>query len=398
MIILPYYFLAVFQLYLSWRSLHGGIEYLRYFRQYRGAAGTDGLPFATVIAPCKGIETGLEDNLAALAAQDYPEYEIVFVVDSEDDPAVPVIQQVREKAGMSSLVVAGRAVDSGQKVHNLIRATGEVSDRSEVLVFVDSDARPSKDWLAELVSAAVSSPSGCASGYRWFFPEKGGLASHLRSVWNASIASALGPDERANFCWGGSTAITRMEFDRLNVREGWRGKLSDDFALTEMVKNNGGGIRFVPPCLTASVEDCGLREMLEFTTRQMKITRVYRPDLWALSFTGSVVFLMTLAASAAVIVYGSRLNAIVASLVLLFVTLAGVTKAHLRLKAVAEVLPDEIGRLKKQFFPQLTLWVITPFVFLWNDFAALFSRRIVWRGVEYELRSPSSTVIIDRNG
>lgn len=398
MIILPYYFLAVFQLYLSWRSLSGGIAYLRYFQEYKRTTGPDGLPFATVIAPCRGLEPGLETNLAALASQEYPAYEIVFVVDSEDDPAVPVIQMVRETAGASSLIVAGKASDSGQKVHNLIRATGEVSDRSEVFVFVDSDAHPSSDWLAELVSAALSSPSGCASGYRWFFPKKGGFASHLRSVWNASIASALGPDENGNFCWGGSTAMTRVEFDRLNVREGWRGKLSDDFALTEMVKNGGGGVRFVPRCLTASVEDCGLKEMLEFTTRQMKITRVYRPDLWALSFTGSVVFILTLAASAAVLVYGSRFNAFAASLVLLFVAFSGVAKAYLRLRAVAAVLPGERERLKRQYFAQLTLWVLTPFVFLWNDLAALFSRRIVWRGIEYELRSPSSTVIIDRNG
>jgi len=37
--------------------------------------------------------------------------------------------------------------------------------------------------------------------------------SHLRAVWNAAIASALGADEQKNFCWGGSTAIRRSTFE-----------------------------------------------------------------------------------------------------------------------------------------------------------------------------------------
>ena len=111
-------------------------------------------------------------------------------------------------------MIAGEAVDCGQKVHNLSVAVAEVDPRSEVLVFVDTDARPQLRLVAIAGCAFATTQFGAATGYRWFIPESGGLASQLRSVWNASIASALGEREDKNFCWGGSTAIRRATFER----------------------------------------------------------------------------------------------------------------------------------------------------------------------------------------
>ncbi len=35
-----------------------------------------------LLAPCKGVELGLEDNLRPLLEQDYPNYEVAFIVES----------------------------------------------------------------------------------------------------------------------------------------------------------------------------------------------------------------------------------------------------------------------------------------------------------------------------
>ena len=70
-------------------------------------------------------------------------------------------------------------------------------------VRVDSDARPRNDWLRLLVAPLADEGMGAATGYRWFIPNKGGFASRLRSVWNASIASALGErSETSKSGWG----------------------------------------------------------------------------------------------------------------------------------------------------------------------------------------------------
>jgi cellulose synthase/poly-beta-1,6-N-acetylglucosamine synthase-like glycosyltransferase len=71
-------------------------------------------------------------------------------------------------------IVAGPAVDRGQKVHNLSVVTSAIDRASEVLVFVDSDARPAGDWLKSLVAPLQDETLGATTGYRWFVPVRGG--------------------------------------------------------------------------------------------------------------------------------------------------------------------------------------------------------------------------------
>ena len=228
-----FYPLASIVVVLGLLSLRGGIRFLKYVRSETGRPLGAFTPFASVIAPCRGLDQGLPDNLAALFQQDYPAFEIIFVADSSTDGCLSVIEEVirsSTRANLSArIVIAGEATDSGQKVHNLRIAVSEIASRSEVIVFVDSDARTHENWLRTLVAPLHRQEVGATTGYRWFIPVQGGLASLLRSVWNGSIASALGEDSKKNFCWGGSTAIRRQTFDMLNVREHWRGTVSDDF-------------------------------------------------------------------------------------------------------------------------------------------------------------------------
>src|ERR1044071_4808565 len=279
---LVFYVLAALVVLQSLLSLRGGVRYLNFFRRELDTPRSLYLPFASVFVPCRGMDQGLRLNLLALFRQHYPAYELVFVSDRADDPALEIARQLSrelegETVARTRFVVAGEASDSGQKVHNLRAAVAEADPSSEGFVFVDTDARPRTDWLRALVAPLAEEALGASTGYRWFLPVGGGFASHLRSVWNASIASALGADVWRNFCWGGSTAIRRSTFEGLKVDLRWRGTASDDYALTRTLQEAERAVRFVPACLTASLEDCTFRELLEFTTRQLNITRVYAP-------------------------------------------------------------------------------------------------------------------------
>lgn len=411
--LIAFYIFAALLIYLSYKSFRGGIDYLNYFKQELARPPSEFTPFATVIAPCKGMDEGLERNLAALIEQDYPAYEVIFVVDDESDSAVPVIDEIVSRKDAESqsvadpssadppqfrlvsskLVVAPTAVESSQKVENLREAVLHTDERSEVLVFVDSDARPARNWLRSLVAPLSDESIGASSGYRWFLSEKPTFASELRSAWNASIASALGPNVKSNFCWGGSTAILRKTFERIGMREKWRGTLSDDFAVTRTLSEAGLPIHFVPRALIPSFESCSMRECLEFTTRQMKITRVYMAHLWLLSFFGSGLFTFVMLSSILIAVFSKQNTAFVwaAIATLVIVSVFSVGKAWLRSKAVGMVIPAA----SKQTFAQLTLWLLSPPLFLLNSILALVSRRLNWRGITYELVSPTETRRID---
>ena len=395
---LLFYFFAILQIFLGFKSLRGGMNYLNYFKRELAKPKSDYTPFASIIVPCRGIDEDLRENLEELFLQNYADYEIVFAVDDERDSALDVIEEVSLGGTVNAeIVIAGLALESGQKVHNLRKAVLEVSERCEVLVFVDSDARPDRDWLRNLISPLEDESVGCATGYRWFLQKSGGFATHLRSVWNASIASSLGANSENNFCWGGSTAIRRSVFDELKVREKWKGTLSDDFALTSILKQAEMPIHFAPQCLTATVEDCSFRELLEFTTRQIKITRVYSPTHFKVSLIGSILFTAIFWTGVCLLFLTSGIHFWITFSSVSLIFLLGVAKAWLRFKSVRLVLAKYDKQLWRQIIPQLTFWAVTPILYLYNNMLALHSREIVWRRIRYKLESPNKTVIIERN-
>ncbi len=195
--------------------------------------------------------------------------------------------------------------------------------------------------------------------------------------------------------------MRRTMFEDINIRAAWRGALSDDFAITRTLRREGRSIYFVPRCLTPCFEDCSFTELLEFTTRQMKITRVYAAHLWrAVLISGLLfvaVFYFMLALSVAQIARGVRLPVPLIFVVVMFALGAG--KAYLRLLALRaawaqdatlEVVPCRPSTI----LAHTVLWTLSSILYVYNALAALISRRIVWRGIVYNLVSPHETIIV----
>jgi ceramide glucosyltransferase len=401
--LLLFYFFAAISIWLGLISLRGGARFVRYLRAELAREYPEFTPFATVFVPCRGVDDGLKENINAIFAQDYPAFEIVFVSDTADDPAFAIIEEARRsgngKSGpMMRFVVSGEATDSGQKVHNLRVAVAKADPQCEIFVFVDTDARPQPFWLRSLIRPLQDPDLGATTGYRWFMPVRG-VPSHLRSVWNAAIASALGEQPKKNFCWGGSTAIRRETFKVCRVSDDyWRGTVSDDFALTRALHDRDLPIKFVPHCLTASFEDCTFGELIEFTTRQLKITRAYAAHLWRGVLVGSALFVLVFFGGIALVMTRGLLGLSFATpLVLLLIIFAlGALKSNLRRQAVSQVITDPRISSFGTILAHLTLWPLGSVLYLYNALAAAVSRTITWRGITYELKSQTETVILSR--
>ncbi|HEV8140333.1 MAG TPA: glycosyltransferase family 2 protein, partial [Pyrinomonadaceae bacterium] len=395
MLLYIFYFFAVISIYLGLLSLRGGVRFVGYLQKELAQELADYTPFVTVFVPCRGVDAGLKENVLSLFAQNYPAYEIIFVSDSENDPAFAVIEEARhsfkkQTGPVISTIVAGVASDSGQKVHNLRAALRAAHPAGEVLVFADTDARPQTFWLRALVGPLQDESIGATTGYRWFVAAKAGFASHLLSVWNAAIASALGKRGDKNFCWGGSTAIRRQTFAQLNIVERWRGTVSDDFTITRVLHEAGLPIKFVPHCLTPSFHRSKVGDLIEFTTRQLKITRAYASPLWKSVFIGSLIFVATVFGGIALVAVRAALGLsfLTPFVFLLLIFAMGAVKSHLRLRAVTLVIADEWMRTWPTTLAHTCLWPLASLLFLVNAIAAAVSRRIKWRGITYELKSP----------
>ena len=391
-----FYILAALQIALGIYGLWEGLRWLRMARRRLASHPGFFAPRVALVCPCKGVEPGLEQNLAALAEFDYSSYEIFFALASRTDPAYEALRRVAAKSKpKAQIVIAGRPEGCGEKVNNLRAAVEQIPADFEVLVFADSDGRPPRYWLRHLVAPLADAKLGAATTFRWYLPDKGGFWSALAAAWNAPIATLLG-EHRSNFCWGGGTAIRRQVFDQVQVLEYWRGSVSDDYSLTRALRAAGRGIRFVPECLVPALHDNDVRGLLQFTNRQMIITRVYAPKLWAVAGLAHLLYCATLLCGVAVLLgaWASGGTGLHILLLILGVALLAAARGYLRLAAVSELLPAWKRKLLDYGWAWTLLAALVPFLYLVNFVVAAFARRIVWRGVHYQLVSAHQTRIL----
>jgi cellulose synthase/poly-beta-1,6-N-acetylglucosamine synthase-like glycosyltransferase len=336
----------------------------------------------------------MEENLGALFDQKYPDYEIIFAIASPHDEARPLIERVidEHRNRESKLVIAPPNDDRSEKVNNLLAAIDETSSDAEAFVFVDSDARVHPAWLASLIAPLADNRTGAATGYRWYLPAKGGLWSALLSAWNGSVATMLG-DHSNNFAWGGSTAVLRETFERAGVRKSWQRALSDDYALTRAIERAGLKIVFVPRCLIPSREDASFSSLMEFTTRQVTITRVYRPRAWWTGIISHALFTSVFFGGIVWTLIGG-INRVAPLAMLALIYLLGSMKGALRMIAAREAITQSKSEITRLWWMYCLLWPTVSLVFLYNFIRSSLTGRVKWRGVIYEMRSAEETVIV----
>jgi cellulose synthase/poly-beta-1,6-N-acetylglucosamine synthase-like glycosyltransferase len=362
------YILAVIAILQGVVTLLDGLRAARHMRTYRPASRTLN-DRVVVFCPCKGTDPEFEKSIQSILNQDYPNYSAQFIVESEDDPAHAVLRQLG-----ANVLVAGKTADRGQKVHNLATAVARTPD-ADIYVFCDSDARFPHNWLSRLL--APLDRTNITTGYRWYAATRFHFPTLMRSAWNASSVSILG-DHGRNFAWGGSTALYRETFFRLKILEAWRGCVSDDYAITRAAQADHTRIVFVPECLIPSFGECSFSELLEFSTRQIIITRVYHPGLWRVGFIGHAIF------NAAFWFLPFR-----HPLLWLSIYALSAAKCWVRYSAVKTVLPR--SSLSRQGWFYILCAPLVALVYLYNLVVSAAGTEIVWRQIHYKLVSPNET-------
>jgi ceramide glucosyltransferase len=329
------------------------------------------LPKVAMLAPCKGVDADLSQNIASWQAQDYKDFHIFFIVESEDDPAYDVIRSMG-----GNVLIAGKAQDSGQKVHNLSFAIGHLPEEFEVFAFVDSDCHLEPDWLKRLVSQILRNPENAATGYRWF-TDQNNFGSVLRAVWNSSVLTLNEEDGKHNFAWGGSMAITRSTFQLCKVREYWQGSISDDYGLTTAIQSCGKRVDFVPGVIGWTSGSTSVTDFFRWAFRQILITRIYNPRLWSLAIVFHALWLCW--------IFSGVLFPLSFIPAFFFVQFIQACKADFRWQCI---------RAGNRLF----FWLSGPFIGLCNSLlliATLFTRTVIWRGLKYELHDKRKLTILD---
>ncbi len=360
-------------------------------------------PRATVIVPFRGVDSDLPAVVRSFCEQEYPDYRLMFIVDSTHDPAHKVLQQevARYPAHQVEILVAGAAsMNEGQKIHNQLYAIDLLEDRcddSEAWVFADSDAKVNPQWLARLVRPLVQTKvTGVVTGYRWLIPKGGawgGFWTHIASILNASVASLYA---RAKFvrAWGGSMAILVGTARRIKLRSYLVGALTDDYQFSKACADHGLRVYFVPQCLVATTVSFKRPSFFNFAHRQYLITRIYalKLYLWALGLT--TLYLAGFVSAWAYLITAImheyepwRQRLVITVMALVFVL--NLWRSNRRSAAIKRAFGRDVRRQMR-----VTMFYDRFFTWLWMTIhwiavtSSMFSGSMEWRGIYYRIYGP----------
>lgn len=342
-----------------------------------------------VFAPCKGLDVELEGNLRALMEQDYPEFEVTFIVESIDDPACKVIRHVMAEFEhvASRLVIAGHAIESGQKVHNLRVATAQLSPDIQYLAFLDSDSRPRPEWLRMLLSRFSEQRLGAVTGYRWFVPSCPTLANHALYSLNCDVMTLLG---RSSYylVWGGSWAIRRDVFDQIGLHSAWKGTLSDDLVASRLLREARMPVRFEPAGVVASPVNQGWLDVVSFVRRQYLVGRYYVPHWWGFALVGFTFTNLIWLAQAAFAFWGLSGGPIppwAPGIVIAALLALCVYRGHMRQDLVETYFPERAGQLRTARAFDVWFNPLGGLVNWLGVVSSVFGRHITWRRISYRV-------------
>jgi ceramide glucosyltransferase len=354
-----YYLIA---LYCSWL----------FFWEARQHAGekSDFTPPVSNLKPVRGLDPEAYENFASFCRQDYPNYEMLFCVHDENDPAVPVLEKLKRDfpdRQIRILFGSGR-VAINDKVAKLVRLVNEA--QHEVLAINDSDVRVQPDYLRTVV-APLRDPKTGAVTCLYVSTNETSLTQSLQSMGMISdfhpgimVAKKL---DGVKFALGQTTVTTKARLASFGGYPALESRPADDFLVGHLIAEKGFEVVLLSYAVETVADYQSFRGLLLKRIRWMTVMRHMRP--WGhlgLIFTFGLAWsLFAIAVHPTLAVATAYLGAYVAF-------------------RVAMTWVVGIWGLR-----QTGLWGKMPLIVVWDAMAFViwvisFGRKTIhWRGVDY---------------
>ena len=240
------------------------------------------LPPVTVLKPIKGMDGGLYDSLMSFVRQDYPRFELLFGVQSPDDPALPLLERLRAEYPDRDIriVIASESVGYNPKVNNLVGMIPHA--RHEFMVISDSNVRVGPDYLRRNVAYFADDRVGLVSNLIRGAGGRGIAARleclHLNSfvIGNVCLADLLADRQ---LVVGKSIFFRRSQMEAMGGLEQFANYLAEDYLMGEVYRRNGYKVVVSPYMVDTWLSAWSSRSFLNRHTRWAKLRRRLNP--WA---------------------------------------------------------------------------------------------------------------------
>src|ERR1700730_19053094 len=118
------------------------------------------LPPVSILKPLKGVDPEIWESFCSHCEQEYPQFQLIFVVSDPADPAVEVVRKLQTKYPYLpiELIVCNRVLGTNIKVSNLAQMLP--ATRHELLLVNDSDIRVPTDYLREVIAPLAGASVG----------------------------------------------------------------------------------------------------------------------------------------------------------------------------------------------------------------------------------------------
>lgn len=360
-------------------------------------------PRAGILLSLRGGDDELPEALGSLLNQDYPDFELHIVVDSRQDPAWHIVDEVVTKSGKQNVFVSTlseRPKTCSPHCASLAQAARQ-ADSCEILALVDGDVVAPRQWLRTLVAGLQSESVGMVHGNRWYQVSQPGLGSAVRYCWNSAAVIVM---HLFGFPWGGSCAMRRADMLNAGVIDAWLTTLNQDNPARVKIRLYGKRIKFLPELMILNRDAVALPVCMEFLKRQMLWSKLYSPPRrWVYLLIHGWSVLAIEAMAVALLGYGliardwqlvltnaAGLGALALAIVLGLARNEKTVRNALAFRG--EIIPAPTWR---ELFVLIPKTIATQAVYAIVLYKATFCRRLRWRNVEYEIAGPWETRVVE---
>ena len=204
------------------------------FRQPLNANFT---PPVSILKPIRGADPSFYDAIQSQAAQiDYPEYEILFGVRDDDDPALPHIRHLQAEFPDRPIRIIKTSTDAPNgKVGSLIDL--ERAAQYSTLVISDADIKVPCDYLRKVVAPLEDPRNGLVTClYRAHADTFAGLFEAIGVETDfapsALVAPLVGVDE---FAFGSTIVVRRADLARAGGFAAVADYIADDYQIGKRI-------------------------------------------------------------------------------------------------------------------------------------------------------------------